>query len=182
MALAYLPEVLYLRKLIMFHQTTVSTPIGDFVLVGGDAGLRALLPPEHIAARFPETIEDGTHPILEEAAQQLSKYFEGTLREFSIPLDLTGTEFQTRAWRALQNIPYGATRSYGEQAKYLQSPNAARAVGAANGQNPIWMVLPCHRIIGAGGDLTGYAGGFERKRWLLDWERQNAVQSTLFSL
>lgn len=159
-------------------QSTFQTPLGNFILIGGDAGLRMLLPVDRV--KFDVRVESGVHPILEVAAQQLSKYFEGTLREFSVPLDLRGTSFQNRAWLALQNIPYGQTRSYGEQAKYLESPNAARAVGAANGRNPIWIIVPCHRIIGASGSLTGYAGGFERKRWLLDWERQNAVQSTLF--
>jgi len=166
---------------MLLFQSTLQTPLGDFALIGGDAGLRALLPIERVG-QFEMPIKSGAHPILDEAANQLSKYFEGTLREFSVPLDLRGTSFQNRAWLALQNIPYGQTRSYGEQAKYLESPNAARAVGAANGRNPIWIIVPCHRIIGASGSLTGYAGGFERKRWLLDWERQNAVQSTLFSL
>lgn len=164
---------------MLLFQSTLQTPLGDFALIGGDAGLRTLLPIER-AGQFEMPIKSGAHPILDEAANQLSKYFEGTLREFSVPLDLRGTSFQNRAWLALQNIPYGQTRSYGEQAKYLESPNAARAVGAANGRNPIWIIVPCHRIIGASGDLTGYAGGFERKQWLLDWEHRNAIQSTLF--
>ncbi|MDF2441792.1 MAG: methylated-DNA-[protein]-cysteine S-methyltransferase [Abditibacteriota bacterium] len=164
---------------MQLFQSMFRSPLGEFALIGGDAGLRALLPVERVGG-WPVPIEKSAHPVLEAAAQQLTKYFDGTLREFSLPLDLIGTPFQKRAWLGLQSIRYGETRSYGEQAKYQGSPGAARAIGAANGRNPIWIVVPCHRIIGAGGDLTGYAGGFERKRWLLDWEHRNAVQSTLF--
>ncbi len=101
---------------------------------------------------------------------QLAAYFAGELRAFDLPLSLHGTDFQCQAWRALAQIPYGQTRSYGQQAAGLGRPSAVRAVGAANGRNPLPIVLPCHRVIGANGQLTGYAGGLERKRWLLAHE------------
>ena len=108
--------------------------------------------------------------MLAVAAAQLSEYFAGTRQEFDLPLDLDGTAFQRRAWTALAKIPYGETRSYGEQARRLGVPRAARAIGAANGANPLPIVLPCHRLVGADGSLTGFGGGLETKRWLLEFE------------
>ncbi len=108
--------------------------------------------------------------MLAEAAEQLQEYFAGTRQRFALPLDLGGTEFQRRAWLALAEIPYGETRSYGEQARRLGVPRAARAVGAANGANPLPIVLPCHRLVGADGSLTGFGGGLDTKRWLLQHE------------
>ena len=104
------------------------------------------------------------------AATQLDEYFAGTRRAFDLPLDLRGTLFQNRTWSALAELPYGTTVSYGEQARRLGVPRAARAVGAANGSNPLPIVLPCHRVIGANGALTGYGGGLDVKRWLLAHE------------
>lgn len=118
----------------------------------------------------PEGSRDPNHPLLVEAAAQLRAYFDARLREFSLPLDPQGTPFQLRVWRELVNIPYGATRTYGDIAAAIGSPDAVRAVGAANGTNPIAIVIPCHRVIGANGKLTGYAGGMETKRRLLDLE------------
>ena len=111
-----------------------------------------------------------TKECLRRRPQQLREYFAGTRKAFDLPLDLHGTEFQRRAWLGLAAIPYGATRSYGEQARRLGVPRAARAVGAANGANPLPIVLPCHRLVGADGSLTGFGGGLEVKRWLLDFE------------
>lgn len=108
--------------------------------------------------------------MLLESATQLEEYFAGTRRVFELPLDLRGTPFQIRTWSALAEIPYGTTVSYGEQARRLDVPRAARAVGAANGSNPLPIVLPCHRVIGADGSLTGYGGGLDMKRWLLAHE------------
>jgi len=110
------------------------------------------------------------HQLLNEAARQLEEYFAGGRRTFELPLDLRGTDFQLRVWNALLEIPYGETRSYGQLASKLDLPGAARAVGAANGANPIALIVPCHRVIGAGGRLCGYGGGLDRKRFLLDLE------------
>jgi methylated-DNA-[protein]-cysteine S-methyltransferase len=110
------------------------------------------------------------HPLLRETARQLNAYFARELRQFDLPLILKGTPFQIRAWRALQQIPYGATRTYAEQARAIGAPDAIRAVGAANGRNPIPIVVPCHRVIGSNGKLTGFGGGLPLKRWLLDLE------------
>ena len=139
--------------------------------------LRVAAGPEGITAiQFGGSLageRDDAHPLLAEAVRQLRAYFAGELREFQLPLDLTGTEFQKRVWRELLKIPYGETRSYAQLAEALESPNAVRAVGAANGANPIAIVVPCHRVIGAGGKLVGYGGGLELKRRLLDLERRD---------
>jgi methylated-DNA-[protein]-cysteine S-methyltransferase len=111
---------------------------------------------------------------LRDAARQLEEYFRGARREFDLPLRLDGTAFQTRAWRNLMEIPYGKTRSYGEQAACIGNPKASRAVGLANGRNPIPIVVPCHRVIGADGSLTGFGGGIARKRWLLAHEQRHS--------
>jgi methylated-DNA-[protein]-cysteine S-methyltransferase len=147
-------------------RASMETPVGRLWLVGSDAGLSAI----HFPGSPPAGIPDGTHPVLEAARAQLDEYFTGERRAFDLPLDLLGTEFQRRAWLALADIPYGETRSYGEQARLLGVPRAARAVGAANGRNPVPIVLPCHRVIGAGGDLTGFGGGLAVKRALLEHE------------
>lgn len=109
------------------------------------------------------------------AAEQLGEYLAGRRREFDLPLRLMGTQFQRRAWAALREIPYGELRSYGQQAARMQQPGAARAVGHANGQNPISVVVPCHRVVGADGTLTGFGGGIEAKRWLLELERRGVT-------
>jgi methylated-DNA-[protein]-cysteine S-methyltransferase len=142
----------------------VETPVGALLLVGGDRGLRAVLFPGQAG------VAAEPHPVLESAAAQLLEYFAGERTAFELPLDLAGTPFQRRAWLAVEAIPYGTTLSYGEQARRLGHPLAARAVGAANGQNPLPIVLPCHRLVGANGALTGYGGGLDVKRALLDHE------------
>jgi methylated-DNA-[protein]-cysteine S-methyltransferase len=136
-------------------------------LVASDSGLTVIdlkyLSPARAAC-------PGTHPIAIEAARQLRAYFAGELREFDLPLDLHGTDFQRRVWRELQRIPYGETRSYSQIAAAIGAPQAVRAVGAANGANPIPIVVPCHRVIGAGGKLVGYGGGLPLKQRLLQLE------------
>jgi len=112
----------------------------------------------------------GSDPILAEARGQLAAYFEGALRRFTLPLAPNGTDFQRRVWRALEAIPYGATISYAELARRVGNTTAVRAVGAANGRNPIPIIVPCHRVIGSDGSLTGFGGGLDRKRWLLQHE------------
>ncbi len=119
----------------------------------------------------PEGRHNSANLLLVEAIGQLRAYFAGELREFRLPLDLRGTEFQLRVWRELLKIPYGETRSYAGIARAIGAPNAVRAVGAANGANPIWIVVPCHRVIGSGGKLVGYGGGLPLKKRLLELER-----------
>jgi methylated-DNA-[protein]-cysteine S-methyltransferase len=145
----------------------VVTPIGTLGLTGSDAGLSRVL----WSAKGMQGAPDRSCAVLDEAASQLAAYFAGELVEFDLPLDLGGTEFQRNCWLALATIPYGQTVSYGEQARRLGlGPDAARAVGAANGQNPLPLVLPCHRVIGADGSLTGFGGGLHLKRFLLEHE------------
>jgi methylated-DNA-[protein]-cysteine S-methyltransferase len=119
----------------------------------------------------PEGRHNPRNPLLLEAVRQLRSYFAGELREFQLPLDMRGTDFQLRVWRQLLTIPYGETRSYSEIARAIQAPHAVRAVGAANGANPISIVVPCHRVIGSSGKLVGYGGGLPLKKRLLDLER-----------
>ena len=143
--------------------TVVDTPIGPLGLTASGSALRGV--------RFGRVRVEGRSPVLEEAARQLEAYFAGELVEFDLPLELDGTDFQRQCWLALATIPYGQTVSYGEQARRLGlGPASARAVGAANGQNPLPIVLPCHRVIGADGSLTGFGGGLETKRYLLEHE------------
>ena len=145
--------------------TVVESPIGPIGLAATRDGLAGVAFHAHA---FPS---EGTSPILDEATRQLASYFAGELTVFDLPLDLEGTEFQRRCWLALATIPYGQTVSYGEQARRLGlGSDAARAVGAANGQNPLPLVLPCHRVIGADGSLTGFGGGLHVKRYLLEHE------------
>ena len=149
----------------------VDSPVGPIALVASDAGLCALL--FECEPLPPGAIEtDGSaDPILDAAAAQLAEWFAGERTTFELPLDLgRATEFQRRAWLALAEIPYATTRSYGEQARRLGMPRAARAVGSANGRNPLSIVLPCHRLVGADGALTGFSGGLEVKRALLEHE------------
>jgi len=118
--------------------------------------------------------ESASNPLLGRAIDQLRRYFAGELREFDMPLDMQGTAFQKRVWDALLKIPYGETRSYGHVANTIGAPKAVRAVGAANGRNPVPIIVPCHRVIGAGGSLTGYGGGLPLKRFLLDLESRHS--------
>jgi len=160
----------------MSHTITIDSPVGTLRLIAGERGLRAILWGAEDVARIASIDEDdlieGTTAVLDEAATQLEEYFAGTRREFDLPLDPLGTPFQQSAWMVLRTIPYGKTMSYGQQARQLGDPNKARAVGAANGKNPLSIVVPCHRVIGSGGQLTGFAAGVEIKSWLLDHERQ----------
>ena len=119
---------------------------------------------------FDTAIDQPDHPVLRATAEQLDQYFSGGRRAFDLPLEFRGTEFQRRVWSALLDIPWGETRSYLDVARTLGNPAAVRAVGAANGRNPISIIAPCHRVIGASGDLTGFGGGMEAKAWLLAHE------------
>jgi len=155
--------------------TTMSTPVGELTLIAGPRGLRAVLWPKELPEpdRLP-TADDGDPDaarILREAVLQLEEYFAGELHEFDLPLDPVGTAFQQSAWMELRRIPYGETISYGEQARRLGDVKKSRAVGAANGRNPLSIVVPCHRVVGANGSLTGFAAGVEAKAWLLHHEQ-----------
>jgi methylated-DNA-[protein]-cysteine S-methyltransferase len=153
------------------HIAYYRSPIGTLEVTGTEAGI--------VAIRFldaPPAVLPEVHPALETCIQQLDEYFRGQRREFTFPLDLTGTDFQQRVWHVLLNIPFGVTRSYLEVAEALGDRNAVRAVGLANGQNPIAVVVPCHRVIGSDGSLTGYGGGLWRKEWLLQHEGRPTQQ------
>jgi len=153
------------------HTVLADTLIGPVTTVGeGDAIVGVYMA---TIAHPPESIgEPGDDPLLRRAAHQLDEYFAGTLQTFDLPLRPQGTEFQQAVWKALQDIPYGETASYGELARKIGQPTASRAVGLANGRNPISIVIPCHRVVGANGSLVGYGGGVERKRTLLDLEQE----------
>ena len=141
------------------------SPIGRLIAGADDGGLFLLgfhLRHEPTASK---------NAVLEETERQLSEYFSGQRQHFDIPLTLAGTEFQRTVWNSLLQIPYGTTRSYGQQAETIGMRDAVRAVGAANGENPIAIVIPCHRVIGSDGKLTGYGGGLWRKKWLLEHEQ-----------
>lgn len=158
----------------------VASPVGRLRLLADETALVALLFAGEGIDRVRLDVEvpkeplesPSAHPILALAARELESYFAGTLREFTVPLRPFGTDFQKRAWQALCRIPFGETRSYGEQAALLGDAKASRAVGAANGRNPLAIVVPCHRVIGSGGALVGFGGGLPVKRWLLEHERQ----------
>jgi methylated-DNA-[protein]-cysteine S-methyltransferase len=154
--------------------TTLESPIGELLLVGDEEALQGLYmqagrKPMRIAADW-ERAEAPFATVI----TQLRDYFAGERRAFDVPLAMCGTTFERRVWRALQDIPYGETVSYGEVARRIGQPSAPRAVGLANGRNPIAVIVPCHRVIGANGTLTGYGGGLERKRILLELESDQA--------
>lgn len=155
----------------------LDSPVGSLTLVVSAHGIRALLwPAASIDVGRPVTHDDVSPPTavattMDATQRQLEEYFAGTRTSFDLPLDALGTPFQLLAWTTLRGIPYGQTVSYGEQARRLGDALKARAVGAANGRNPISIIVPCHRVVGADGSLTGFAGGLAAKSWLLDHER-----------
>ncbi len=150
----------------------VDSPVGQLKLVASAKGLVAILwendNPRRV--RLEELVEDPSQPVLVQTETELKEYFAGMRNAFSVPLDMRGTPFQKQVWEALLGIPFGNTRTYGEIATQLGNPTVTRAVGAANGRNPISIVVPCHRVIGASGKLTGFAGGLEAKAHLLNLE------------
>jgi methylated-DNA-[protein]-cysteine S-methyltransferase len=156
---------------------TMKSPVGNLKLVASAKGLAAILweddDPRRV--RLKADTEDATHPVLLETERQLNEYFAGRRQTFSLELDFAGTEFQKKVWRALLTIPFGETRSYGQIAKQVGNSRAMRAVGAANGKNPISIVAPCHRVIGSTGKLTGFAGGLAAKERLLALESAQMV-------
>jgi methylated-DNA-[protein]-cysteine S-methyltransferase len=153
-------------------RSTIDTPVGALSLVATDHALVALVWRTSSLSRvsFEDAAENPEHPVLGETTRQLREYFAATRREFDLPLEFRGTDFQRRVWAALLEIPYGETRTYGQIAEQLGNPAAVRAVGAANGRNPISIIAPCHRVIGMSGDLTGFGGGLDAKAFLLSLE------------
>ena len=156
------------------------TPLGELVLTASDSGLTGVYfppsrrggPPLPTPLEGPDWVEDDgpASALLTRARRQLAEYFARTRTTFDVPLDPAGSAFQRRVWDALRAIPYGTTLSYSELARRLGDPRATRAVGAANARNPIPIIVPCHRVVGASGELTGFGGGLDRKRWLLEHE------------
>jgi methylated-DNA-[protein]-cysteine S-methyltransferase len=164
--------------LTMLTMLTIDSPLGPLRLYAEDDALTGLYLPRQAAPAAPAAPAPPARdtpapvPVLARAAAQLAEYFAGTRRDFDVPLAPRGTGFQSLVWRELARIPYGETRTYGELARVLGRPSASRAVGAANGKNPISILVPCHRVIAGSGALTGYAGGLDAKRWLLAHEAQ----------
>jgi methylated-DNA-[protein]-cysteine S-methyltransferase len=160
------------EKTMNYYYKNMPSVIGKLKLIATDNGLAAVLwendPPSRV--RLSPLTEDKNHPILLQAERQLAEYLDGKRETFSIALDPAGTPFQNRVWDALKTIPFGETRSYGDIARQIGNPKAVRAVGAANGKNPISVIVPCHRVIGASGSLTGFAGGLKTKERLLNLE------------
>ena len=144
------------------------SPVGRIYIAESDGAIT------HVGFRRPECSVEKRTPLIERAAEMLKEYFDGERKEFDLPLRLEGTEFQKKAWNALLTIPYGQTRSYKEQAEAVGNIKACRAIGAANGKNPISIIVPCHRVIGANGSLVGFSAGIEVKKALLELEKRNA--------
>jgi methylated-DNA-[protein]-cysteine S-methyltransferase len=155
-----------------YYYKLMTSPVGDLKLIATHQALIAILwendNPKRVPLSSLEKKED--HPLLLETERQLNDYFAKRLKKFSLNLHFDGTDFQTKVWKALMTIPFGETRSYAEIANQIGHPKAVRAVGAANGKNPLSIVIPCHRVIGANGTLTGFAGGLDTKAFLLDLE------------
>jgi methylated-DNA-[protein]-cysteine S-methyltransferase len=156
-----------------FARARLHTPFGELTVVASDIGVRYVMfhndaHPKSFANML--IIDDARHHVVASAVQQLNEYINGDRLAFELPLDVVGTEFQVQAWHSLAKIPYGTTATYAQQAASIGRPTATRAIGAANGRNPVVVVLPCHRVIGADGSLTGFGGGLPTKKWLLQHE------------
>lgn len=155
----------------------MDSPVGALKLVAHDQALVAVMwdNEDHKRVRLAELIESPQHPMLHKVKQQLEQYFAGQRQQFDLPLDFQGTDFQQQVWQALLTIPYGETRSYKGIALQIGNAKAVRAVGAANGKNPISIIAPCHRVIGSGGALVGFAGGLDKKQILLSLEQSKST-------
>lgn len=152
---------------------TLTSPVGELTLVANDHALKAVLWENDDPKRVPlgQLQQKDNHPVLLKTERQLREYFAGHRVTFDLPMEFTGTDFQRSVWQALLSIPFGETRSYAQIARQVGNPSAVRAVGAANGRNPISIIAPCHRVIGSNGKLTGFAGGMEAKAFLLKMEK-----------
>ena len=175
----------------MIKITNIETPLGEMIAGATDEGIcllefsdRRMLPTEYkdLIRLLKTTIEDGENKHLKTLRKQLKEYFDGKRKEFDLPLVTPGTEFQQAVWRELQNIQFGSTRSYHDQSVALNRPDSVRAVANANGMNRISIIIPCHRVIGSDGHLTGYGGGLKRKKWLLDHEKKYSGKPVDLSL
>jgi methylated-DNA-[protein]-cysteine S-methyltransferase len=165
----------------MYYYRIMPSPVGALKIIGSDTGLAGILWENDRSGRVPHLeadLHERDHPVLQETVRQLSEYFARTRQSFDLPLDFVGADFNKKVWQALLTIPYGQTRSYGEIASQLGTPGASRAVGAANGRNPISIIAPCHRVIGANGKLTGFAGGLEAKAYLLRLEANDLLRES----
>jgi methylated-DNA-[protein]-cysteine S-methyltransferase len=160
------------------YYTYMDSPVGRLLLAGNEKELRHISFPHGKGVLKPERSWALKEEPFREAIRQLRAYFAGALKEFDLPLAPQGTRFQRAVWQALRSIPYGATASYGEIARRIGKPKAVRAVGGANGRNPLPIVVPCHRVIGSDGSLTGFGGGLTTKQKLLDLERRYATSKT----
>ncbi|MES2459086.1 MAG: methylated-DNA--[protein]-cysteine S-methyltransferase [Armatimonadota bacterium] len=165
----------------MTYYTFLESPVGPLQLISDGEALTGLFMNEHKGGPVTgeDWIRDDDNAVLAEAKRQIAAYFAGERKIFDLPLAARGTPFQQRVWEALREIPYGTTISYGELARRIGNPGASRAVGLANGSNPISIIVPCHRVIGANGKLTGYGGGIERKKALLALEAHAGATLTL---
>ena len=154
----------------LLTRTLMDSPVGELQIITSERGVVAILWPGD--QRWTYNTEDGSSSVADGAVAELNEFFGGERTKFSMPLDLRGTEFQLMVWHSLTEIPFGETVSYAEQATALGRPTAVRAVASANGKNPVSIVVPCHRVIGSNGKLTGYAGGLDAKQWLLRHENK----------
>ena len=161
-----------------YQYKLMPSPVGELTLVARDGKLSAILWEVERAnrVRLGELIEANDSPVLRETERQLKEYFAGTRNQFELELDFAGTDFQKQVWQALLTIPFGETRSYSQIAEQIGNPKAVRAVGAANGRNPISIIAPCHRVVGASGGLTGFAGGLKAKQYLLTLEDRSQAK------
>ena len=165
---------------VTFSRGTLQAPFGMLTVVASERGVRYITfeedahPKSYVGM---DVVDDVSQPVVAETLKQLREYLDGLRTAFDVPLDLVGTEFQVEAWNALAKIPYAGTVSYAQQAASIGRPKATRAIGSANGRNPVVIVLPCHRVVGADGSLTGFGGGLHVKSWLLDLEKQVSAQS-----
>lgn len=164
------------------YSSIINSPIWDIIAISDDNSLLLLefadsaeriAKIEKIEKKYQNTVSSEKNPILEKTEKELSEYFSGKLKKFTIPLIVDGTEFQKKSWKWLENIPYGETRNYQEQATQIGHIKAVRAIGWANHNNPIVIIIPCHRVIGKSGKLVGYGGWLDRKIWLLEHEKKN---------
>jgi methylated-DNA-[protein]-cysteine S-methyltransferase len=179
---AIFPEECVMKPETWVSFCCIDSPIGRLTLTSDGTALTGLYmgSPSKPPPRTADWVMDPTTPPLPEAVRQVREYFAGERRVFDLPLRLSGTDFQKRVWRQLTEIPFGETWSYGQLATHLDNPGACRAVGLANGQNPIAIIVPCHRVIGADGSLTGFGGGLPRKEWLLAHEGRPGTQALKF--
>jgi methylated-DNA-[protein]-cysteine S-methyltransferase len=164
------------------YRTSIDSPLGDLLALSDGDHLTGLYLPDHKGGPTPDASWQTADALFVELRNQLTEYFAGERHEFDVPLRLVGTPFQQQVWQQLTRIPYGTTITYAELARRIGSPAASRAVGTANGRNPISILVPCHRVVGSSGNLTGYAGGVDKKEWLLGMEREAAGVNSQLAL